>query len=177
MRDMDSLEAQKRLWGHDGHGIPGANPNYASRVRILAAAGVLIVVAGAFAFLAGGHTLSKTAARYIADVKKGDTMQSQFEQSLHNSPAKSLTIVHDLAQTLRNEDRRLLAQHWPGEVKYSMELLVSSNQDQISDLNKYALASPARRIQLLNQQSEDANQATYADSTIRSELDANPVVT
>jgi hypothetical protein len=177
MGNVDSLEAQKQLWGHEGHGIPGANPNYSSRVRFLAAAGVLIVVAGTFAFLAGSHTLSATAARYIADVKKGDTMQSQFEQSLHNSPAKSLTIVRDLAQTLRKEDRRLLAQRWPGEVKYSMELLVSSNQDQISVLGKYALASPTGRAQLLNQQSEDANQATYADSTIRSELDANPVVT
>ena len=174
---MDDLTAQKELWGRDGHGIPGANPNYANRVRMLGAAGLLIVIAGTFVFLAGGHTLSKTAGRYIADVSKGDTMQSQLEQSLHDSPAKSLNIVHNLAHALAQEDKRLLSQHWPGEVKYSMELLVSSNQDQISALNKYASASPTQRVQLLNQQSEDANQATYADSTIRSELDANPVVT
>lgn len=174
---MENLTAQKRLWGRDGHGIPGANPNYANRVRVLGAAGLLIVGAGAFVFLAGGHTLSKTATRYIADVTKGDTLQSHFKQSLHDSPTNSVVIVHTLVQALRKEDRQLLAQHWPGEVKYSMAFLVSSNQDQISVLEKYSSASPAKRIILLNQQSEDANHSAYADSNIRAELDANPVIT
>jgi hypothetical protein len=175
MLDVDDLEAQKKLWGRDGHGIPGANPNYAGRVGIVAAAGVLIVGAGAFALLTGGHTQTKTATRYIADVAKDELMQSRLEVSLHERPAKSVTIVHELVQTLLKEDRRLSTQKWPIRVEFDVQSLVTYNQQQISVLNKYAPASSSARSALLKQQTNDAYQADFYDTQIRALLDANPV--
>jgi hypothetical protein len=174
---VSDLEVQKKLWGRDGHGIPGVNPNYAGHVGMIAAAGVLIVVGGAFVFLAGGHTQSKTATRYITDVAKDDSMQPQLDQSLYTSSAKSSTIVHDLVQTLLKEDRRLSTQHWPIRVKVDIETLVGINQEQIAVLNKYASASSSERAVLLNQLYNDAHVAAFYDSQIRALLDANPVGT
>jgi hypothetical protein len=177
MRKMGDLEVQKKVWGRDGHGIAGANPNYSGRVRVLAAAGVLILAGGAFALITGGHSQSQTATRYVTDVAKGDSLQSNIDQSLRDSPAKSLAIVHDLIQALRVEDQRLSTQHWPGDIKTNLEFLIHDNQPQISDLKKYASASSSKRIVLLKQQYEDAYQSEYVDAQIRGALDATPTVT
>jgi hypothetical protein len=177
MSDVDNLEAQKRLWGRDGHGVAGANPNYAGRVRVLAAAGVLILAGGAFALITGDHAQSKTATQYVADVAKGDSLESKIDQSIRDSPAKSLTIVHDLIQTLRVEDRRLATQHWPGDIKFNLRILIHDNQQQISDLNKYPTASLSERVVLLKRQYEDAYSSEYMDAQIRGALDATPTVT
>jgi hypothetical protein len=93
----------------------------------------LIVVSGAFIFLTRGHTPNKTAAQYITDVAKDDSMQPQLDQSLHTSPANSSTIVHDLVVTLLRADRRLSTEHWPTEVEGAMESLVTTDQ-QTTDL-------------------------------------------
>jgi hypothetical protein len=172
---VSDLEEQKRNWGREGHGIPGANPNYAGRVRILAVAGVLILGGGVFVFLTGGHTQTKTAARYIADVKKDDSVQPQLDVSLHHHPAKSEAIVHDLIETLQREDRRLSSQHWPTHLEGDIQALVSYNQQQVAVLEKYASASPSERPALLKQQNNDAYQSEFYDSQIRSAIDANPV--
>ena len=177
MRKMDDLDAQKTLWGRDGHGVAGANPNYAGRVRVLAAAGVLILAGGAFALITGGHTQSPTATRYISDVAKGDSLETKIDQSIRNRPANSLTIVHDLIQTLRVEDQRLSTQHWPGDIESNVEFLVHDNQQQISDLNKYSSASPSERVLLLKRQYHDAYSSEYMDAQIRGALNATPVVT
>jgi hypothetical protein len=177
MRDVDNIEVQKKRWGRDGHGIPGVIPNYAGRARVLGAAGVLILAGGAFALVTGGHTESATAARYVADVARGDSMQSQFDQSIHNSPARSLTIVHDLVQTLRKEDQRLSTQHWPGNIRLNMEFFIHENKQDISDLKNYASASSSKRVVLLNREYEDAHQSEYMDSVIRDQLDATSTVT
>jgi hypothetical protein len=177
MRSVDNLDAQKKHWGRDGHGIAGANPNYAGRVQILAAAGVLIIAGGAFALVTGSNTQSKTAARYVADVAKGDSQQSQLAQSLHNSPTKSLTIVSDFVRTLRKEDQRLSTQHWPGDITFNMEFLIRDNQQEISDLKNYSSASPSERVVLLNREYSAAHQSEYVDSQIRYALDATPTGT
>jgi len=177
MRDVDNLEARKKRWGRDGHGIPGVNPNYGGRVRVLGAVGVLILAGGAFALVTGGHTESATAARYVADVAKGDSLQSQFNQSIRNSPARSVTIVADLVQTLRNEDQRLSSQHWPGNIRTNMSLYIHENEEDISDLKNYPSASAPKRIALLNREYEDAHQSEYMDSVIRDQLDATSTVT
>jgi hypothetical protein len=137
----------------------------------------LILAGGAFALITGGHTQSKTATRYIADVAKGDSLESKLDQSLRDSPARSLTIVHDLIQTLRAEDRRLSTQHWPGDITSNMEFLIRDNQQQISDLNKYPSASSSERVVLLKKQYEDAYSSEYMDAQIRGALDATPTVT
>jgi hypothetical protein len=170
---VDDLQAQKKFWGRDGRGIAGANPNYAGRAGLIAAAGILILAGGAFALITGGHTQSKTATRYVTDVAKDDSIQSQLDQSLHASPAKSLTIVHDLVQTLLKEDQRLSTQHWPASVRIEIESVVSANQRQVSVLKKYAVASPSERTVLLNQQSDDVNTAEYWDARIRTALGAS----
>jgi hypothetical protein len=174
---VDDLQAQKEAWGRDGHGIPGANPNYASRVRILAAAGVLILAGGAFALLTSGHSQSATATRYLADVSKGDSMQSQFDQSLRDSPGTSLTIVHDFVQTLQKEDQRLSTQHWPGDLKLNFEFLIHDNQQQIAELKRYPSASSPARAVILKRQFEDAYRSQYMDSQIRHALDVTSSVT
>jgi hypothetical protein len=177
MGEVDDLQVQKKLWGRDGHGIAGANPNYAGRVRVLAAAGVVILAGGAFALITGGHTQSQTAARYVADVARGDSLESKIDQSLRDSPAKSLSIVHGLVQTLRVEDQRLSTQHWPADIKFNIGFLIHDNQQQISVLNKYASASSSERVALLRQQYVDASSSEYLDAQIRGALDATPTVT
>jgi len=177
MRDVADLEVQKKTWGRDGHGIAGANPNYAGRAGLIVAAVVLILAGGAFALITGGHPQSSIATRYVADVTKGDSQQSQLDQSLHNSPAKSLTIVHDFVQTLRKEDHRLSTQHWPANITSNLEFLIKDNQQEISDLKNYASASPSERVALVNREYEDAHLSEYMDSQIRYQLDASPTVT
>jgi hypothetical protein len=177
MGHVDDLQVQKRLWGRDGHGIPGANPNYSGRVRVLAAAGVLILAGGAFALITSGHSQSHTATRYVADVARGDSLESKIDQSLRESPAQSGTIVHDLIRTLRVEDQRLSTQHWPDNIEYNVEVLIHDNQQQISVLNKYSSASSSQRVALLRRAYEDAYNSEYLDTQIRGALDATPAVT
>jgi hypothetical protein len=172
---VSDLEDQKKNWGREGHGIPGANPNYAGRVRILAAAGVLILIGGTFVFLTGGHTQTKTATRYLADVAKGDAEQPQLDSSLHGRPTASRTIVHQLVQALRQEDRRLSSQHWPLRVDGDIQSLVTYNERQISMLDKYVAAPPGERAILLKQENNNAYQSEFYDEQIRAALDANPV--
>ena len=170
---MSDLEAQKRLWGRDGLGIAGANPNYAARVGISAVV-VLIVLGGAFVLLTGTHTPTKAATQYVTDVANGDALQLQLDQAHSTSSARSSIIVHSLVQTLLKEDRRLSIEHWPARVEGDVETLVTINQ-QISVLNKYAPASSSARSALLKQQTNDAYQADFYDTQIRALLDANPV--
>jgi hypothetical protein len=177
MWGVDDLNAQKEAWGRSGHGVAGANSNYSGRVRVLAAAGVLILAGGAFALVTGGHAQSATATRYVADVAKGDSLQSSLALSLRDSPTKSVTIVHNLIQTLRAEDRRLSTQHWPGDIEFNMKFLIHDNQQQISDLTKYRSASSSERVVLLRQQYADAYRSQYLDTQIRGALDATPTVT
>jgi hypothetical protein len=175
--DVDDLEEQKTSWGREGRGIPGVNPSYAGRVRVLAAAGVLILAGGAFALVTGGHTQSKTAARYVADVAQGDAQQAQLASLLHNSPSKSVTIVSHFVQTLRKEDQRLSTQRWPADLADNMEFLIRDNQQEVSDLKNYSSASPSERVVLLSREYDDAHQSQYLDSQIRTALDATPTVT
>jgi hypothetical protein len=174
---MGDLAAQKKLWGHDGRGIVGATSNYASRVGIIVAAGILIVVSGAFALLTGDNSQSTAATQYITDVTKDELMQSQLDLSLRDRPAASLTIVDELVHTLQKEDRRLLTQHWPTRVRTDIDALVTANQHQISVLNKYGPASLSQRTILLTQENNDAYNADFYDTQIRAALDAHPVVT
>jgi hypothetical protein len=173
MRVVDDLAVQKRLWGHDGHGLPGANPNYAGRIGMLAAAVVLLIAGGAFVLLTNGHTQNKTATQYMTDVATDESMQSQLNQSLLANPAKSATIVHDLVQTLLKEDQRLTTQHWPQRVEIDIKTLVASNRQQISVLNEYTSASSLERTVLLKQQNNDAYSASFDNFEIRGALDAN----
>jgi hypothetical protein len=172
MWDVDDLRVQKRLWGRDGHGVPGANPNYAGRVGLIAAAVVLVLAGGAFALLTGGPAHSKTATRYITDVAKDVSIQPELDSSLHDRPAESLTIVHNLVQTLLTEDRRLSTQHWPTFVNSQIRSLVAANQQQITILNKYAAASSSERVVLLKRQNNNAYTAQYWDARIRTALGA-----
>jgi hypothetical protein len=174
---MDDLDAQKKVWGRGGHGIAGANPNYAGRVRLLAAAGIVILAGGAFALISGGHTQSETATRYVADVAKADSLQSRLDQSLRDRPAMSVTIVHDLIQSLRVEDQRLSTQHWPGDITFNVAILIRDNQQQILDLSKYSSSSSSERVDVLKNQYQDAYRAQYLDAQIRGALNATPAVT
>src|SRR5664280_1119683 len=164
---MSDLEEQKRMWGRDGHGIPGANPNFAGRMGIIGAAVVLIALITSFVFLTGGNTPTKVATQYLADTAKDDSLQLQLDQSLYISPASSSTIVHKLVRTLRTEDRRLSSEHWPKSVEGNVKTLVTINQQQISDLNKYVSASKSERVILLTQQNNDASNAADCGSLIR----------
>ena len=168
---MGGLEVQKKHWGREGHGIPGANPNYAGRISMLVAAGVLIVAGGAFVLFARGDAPDKTATQYIADVSKYDSMQPQLDQALRTSPAKSPTIVHDLVRTLLKEDQRLSSQHWPARLKGDIGTLVTLNQKQISVMNKYLSASSSERAVLLKRENSDAYFAAGDGSQIRAALD------
>jgi hypothetical protein len=169
---LSDLEAQKRLWGRDGLGIAGANPNYAARVGISAVV-VLIVLGGAFVLLTGTHTPTKAATQYVTDVANGDALQLQLDQAHSTSSARSSIIVHSLVQTLLKEDRRLSIEHWPARVEGDVETLVTINQ-QISVLNKNTLASSPERAILLTPQNNDASRAADCDSLIRVTLGLRP---
>jgi len=175
MGDMSDLEVQKRLWGRDGHGIPGANPNYAGRVGILAV--VIVVILSVVFVILSDHSPEEPNMRYfnqyVSDVAPGDIQQTQFPQALVNSPAASSTIAHDLVRTLRGEDRSLLSGHWPLGVRRDIKRFVSINQQQISVLNKYPSASTAERTNLLTEQIADVIHALTYDVAIHETLNAD----
>jgi hypothetical protein len=171
---MSDLEVQKRLWGRKGHGIPGANPNYAGRVGIL---GVVVVVILSVAFvILSDHSPEMPNARYfnqyVSDVAQGDAQQTQLPQALVNSPAATSTIVHDLVRTLRTEDRNILTGQWPVGVRRDLKRFVAINQQQISVLKKYPSASTSERSNLLSKQIDDVIHALTYDVAIHETLNA-----
>jgi hypothetical protein len=172
MGDMSDLEVQKRLWGRDGHGIPGANPNYAGRVGILAV--VVVVILSVTFVILSDHSPEMPNMRYfnqyVSDVAPGDVQQTQFPQALVNSPAAASTIVHDLVRTLRSEDRSLVAGQWPVGVRRDIKRFVAINQQQISVLNMYPSASKSERSSLITKQVDDAIHALKYDVAIHESL-------
>lgn len=117
---MSDLEAQKRLWGRDGHGIPGANPNYAVRVGVIGAAVVLIVLIGAFVVLTGAPTpnnqrqLEVAACKLISAPPSQSPNPSSFEAiSVPNSTLLALQKTDDesLKAVVRAYDNAAIAQN------------------------------------------------------------------
>jgi hypothetical protein len=177
MGDMSDLEVQKRLWGRDGHGIPGANPHFAGRAGIIGSVVVTVVLFVGFVTLTD-HTPKVPGWRdydqFSNDVAKGDLLQTQLPQSLQNSPAASSTIVLDLVRTLHSEDRRLLTKHWPIRVERDMERFVTLNEQQIAVLNMYSSASASERNSFLTKQVTVAGRALSYDAAIHDSLDPRP---
>jgi hypothetical protein len=170
---MSDLEVQKRLWGRSGHGIPGANPNYAGRAGIGALV-IAIILSVAFVTVTD-HTPKMPATQYYeaynAYVVNGNALQSGLRQVFHNSPGAGLaSFEHELAGALLIEDRNLLSQQWPTGVERDVERFVAINQEQISVLNRYPSASASKRLSLLAKQIADVSRADSYNATIRIEL-------
>lgn len=170
MGNMSDLEVQKRLWGRDGHGIPGANPNYAGRAGIGALVIVIILIV-AFVSVTD-HTPKMPDPvyfdQYNSDVVNGNALQSGFRQVVQSGPAASSTpFVHELAGALVIEDQSLLAQQWPTGVQRDVLRLVTTNQHQISVLNAYPTASASERTSLLTKQITDMSRADSYNAAIR----------
>jgi len=169
---MSDLEVQKRLWGRDGHGIPGANPNYAGRVGIGAVV-IAIIISVGFVTVTD-HTPKLPDTRYVNqynnDVAEGDLLQTRLPLSLQNHPASSTTIVHTLVRTLLTEDRSLMTGHWPIDVQRDIAKFVTINKQEISVLNNYPSASASERTNLLWKQISVAGHALTFDTAIHISL-------
>jgi len=170
---MSDLEVQKRLWGRDGHGIPGANPNYAGRAGIGA---LIIAIILSVAFVTVTDHTPKIPDMYFdtynAYVVNGNALQSGLRQVFHNRPGGGLsTVEHELAGALLIEDRNLLSQQWPIGVERDVERFVTINQQEISVLNMYPSASASERKSLLAVQIAEVSLEDSYNATIRIKLD------
>ena len=173
MGDMSDLEVQKRLWGRDGHGIPGANPNYAGRAGIGALI-IAIILSVAFVTVTDHTPLIPDMYfdTYNAYVVNGNGLQSGLRQVFHNSPGGGLsTVEHELAGALLIEDRNLLSQQWPVGVERDVERFVTINQQEISVLNMYPSASASERNSLLAVQVAEVSLADFYNAAIQIKLD------
>lgn len=167
---MSDLEVQKRLWGRDGHGIPGANPHYAGR------AGIAVLVL-ALLFAVAFVTLTDHSAKvpdgsyydgYVSVVVNGDVLQTGLAHELQASTKKqSSSVVGQLVVTLLGEDRLLLSEQWPLRVQGDIARFVRINRQQISVLQEYLSSSSSQRSTLLRKQGALARHALAYDAKIK----------
>jgi hypothetical protein len=170
---VSDLEVQRRLWGRNGHGIPGANPHYAGRAGIAAAIIAIIFVVAFVTLTSHSPKLSdmRSYDQFASDVASGNTLQTQLPQALKDHPKESSSIVHRLAGTLIEEDTLLEAGPWPLRVQGDIANFVRLNRQQISDLRLYLTSPASKRHSLLATQVSVAGHAVTFDAIIKDALD------